>query len=83
MSGTTAPPKWYYRSWNKRYYRPLSGTTAYKRYYRSHAALPPTGGTIAPKRYYRPRSGTTALPVRSRGPLALYPSPLTPSWLRL
>ena len=41
------------------------------------------GSTTAQrKRYYRFTtayvSGTTALPVRSRGPLALYPSPTYP-----
>ena len=45
------------------------GTTAQsKRYYRSD---PPSGTTAHV-------SGTTALPVRSRGPLALYPSPTYP-----
>ena len=63
-------------AWKRR--RKKNGLSSLER-----AVLPLTSGTTAPKRYYRPRSGTTALPVCNRGPLALYPSPLTPSWLRL
>src|SRR3954471_23393626 len=45
----------------------MSGTTAHtKRHYRLQS-----GTTALP-------SGTTALPVRSHGPLALYPSPTYP-----